>query len=269
VNQPLDPGYAAAAARRGPHPPRRWYDTPAVALGCLLIGFTLVVAYVHTHRAAPAAAKVHSGLVTRVRDAERQDSQLQAQLQSLTGQLAQVRAQAGIGALSGKLQHEQVLAGETEVTGPGVEVVLSDPAQPTATPTTARAGSEPINAAFILTDRDVRSVVNQLWSDGAEAISVNDVRLTPASAIRFAGQAVLVDFVPITSPYTIRAVGNADQLDTGFAASPVASRYHTLSSADGIGFSFTERRAMTLPAAAPASTRYATTPAATPSGARR
>ena len=77
----------------------------------------------------------------------------------------------------------------------------------------------------------MRSVVNELWHDGAEAISVNDVRLTPTTAIRFAGEAVLVDFQPITSPYTIRAIGDRHVLETGFVDSAVASRYQTLAGA--------------------------------------
>src|SRR5206468_3747517 len=98
------------------------------------------------------------------------------------------------------------------VKGPGLEVVLRDPPVRSTSASAGRAGSVPINAGHILTDRDVRSVVNQLWANGAEAISVNGIRLTPTSAIRFAGQAVLVDFQPITSPYTVRAIGNADGL---------------------------------------------------------
>jgi uncharacterized protein YlxW (UPF0749 family) len=104
----------------------------------------------------------------------------------------------------------------------------------------------------------VRSVVNQLWSDGAEAIAVNGIRLTPLSAIRFAGQAVLVDLQPIASPYVIDAIGNADALDTGFAASAVASRYQLLQQADGIAFSFAEHKTVSLPAAALPALQYAT-----------
>jgi uncharacterized protein YlxW (UPF0749 family) len=103
----------------------------------------------------------------------------------------------------------------------------------------------------------VRSVVNELWHDGAEAISVNDIRLTPTSAIRFAGEAVLVDFEPISSPYVVQAIGDADALAVAFADSAVAGRYQTLSSAKGIGFSFTDATDLELPAAASAQLRYA------------
>jgi uncharacterized protein YlxW (UPF0749 family) len=139
-------------------------------------------------------------------------------------------------------------------------VTLSDPSAPTAGPTPGRGGTTPIGATNILTDRDVRSVVNELWHDGAEAISVDDVRLTPTSAIRFAGEAVLVDFQPITSPYHIAAIGNADLLATNFAQSSVASRYQTLTGVEGIGFSFSDASDLTLPASAPVRVRYATVP---------
>jgi hypothetical protein len=74
VTNTLDPGYAAAAARRRPDTRPRRFDRPAVAVGCLLIGFLLVLAYVHTHRAAPEAAKVHDRLVSRVLRAEKPTS---------------------------------------------------------------------------------------------------------------------------------------------------------------------------------------------------
>jgi uncharacterized protein YlxW (UPF0749 family) len=83
------------------------------------------------------------------------------------------------------------------------------------------------------------------------------VRLTPTSAIRFAGQAVLVDFAPITSPYTIEAIGDSDVLVTSFADSDVSSRYHTLAAANGISFSWSEQHKVHLPATAATTPRYA------------
>ena len=275
VTNTLDPGYAAAAQHRGPTPSRRWFDRPAVAIGCALIGFTLVVAYIHTHRGAPEAAKVHDSLVARVRAAQDRNDGLAAQAQRLNGALTTLRDQAlsGNGALSGQLDRDQLLAGQTAAVGPGLQVRLTEPPPTSGSSQPGRAGSIPIGASNILTDRDVRSVVNELWADGAEAISVNNVRLTPTSAIRFAGEAVLVDFAPITSPYQIRAIGNADNLATGFASSDVASRYQTLSSAEGIGFEFTEHTTLTLPASPAVAPRFAHPPtptrSPTPTGTTR
>lgn len=259
VINPQDPGYRLAAQRAVPRP-QRWYDRPAVALCCALIGFLLVVAYVSTHRAAPEVQKTRQALIARVHSAQDEDTALAETQARLTEQL-QARQKAALGnsgALSGRLRLDQLLAGETAVTGPGLQVVLTEPKTASATPAPGRAGSVPQSATNILTDRDVRSVVNELWSDGAEAIAVNGVRLTPTSAIRFAGQAVLVDFEPITSPYRIAAIGPADELDTDFASSAVASRYQTMVSADGIGFSFDASGQLSLPANAVIAPRYAT-----------
>lgn len=263
VLNPQDPGYREATARReAAGVGRRWYDAPAVVIGCLLVGFTLVVAYIHTNRGAPEAAKVHDSLVARVRAAEAQGATLAAQANTLAAQVNSVRSSAlrGSGALLADLDRDLLLAGQIAVTGPGLQVVLAEPPAATATAVPGRVGTVPIGAGNTLTDRDVQSVVNELWVDGAEAISVNDIRLTPTSAIRFAGQVVLVDFSPITAPYTVRAIGDADRLATNFASSQVASRYATQSSAIGIGFTFTEVAKLALPASPESALRYATVP---------
>ena len=256
VLDPRDPGYEEAAARRAHSPRHAAADRWLTALGCLVIGFALAVAWVHTHRDDPQAVKVHDGLVARVRAAAQTVDDLDRQAAVLGAQLSRLRAKAlsTSTGLRQRLQQQQVLAGTLPVSGPGLRVTLGEPpasSGPTATPTRGAA------IATILSDRDVRSVVNQMWSDGAEAIEVNGLRLTPLSAIRFAGQAVLVDLQPIASPYVIDAIGSADRLDTGFAASAVASRYQTLQQADGIIFSFAEKTSLSMPAAAVAPLRYA------------
>ena len=256
VADTLDPGYAAVARRRGPNPPRRWYDRPAVITGCLLIGLVLVVAYVHTNRGAPQAAKVHDRLVSRVRGAEHTADSLVGQLNQLESRLAALRRSALPAGLSRRLADAQFAAGTVAVHGPGLTVTLDEPPK-TGPSGGGRGGTTPITATHILTDRDVRSVVNELWADGAEAISVNDVRLTATSAIRFAGEAVLIDFRPISPPYEVRAVGNADALITGFADSAVASRYQTLKGLDHIRFTFDESNDLELPAAPPVTPRFA------------
>jgi uncharacterized protein YlxW (UPF0749 family) len=260
VTDTLDPGYAEAARRRqSAGAPAGRGDRLLTALGCLLAGFVLVVALVHANRSAPAAAKLHAGLVSRVSAAQQRADQLTATAATLTMQVDRLRAAAlGSGGLQSQLVAQEAEAGTRAVTGPGVSVTLSDPTAPRASATPGRAGTTPIQATHIITDRDVRAIVNQLWAGGAEAIAVNGIRLTATAAIRFAGEAVLVDFEAVSSPYRIDAIGKPDGLETQFADSPVASRYKTLSAAQGIGFSFGQAKALTLPAAAPVAVREAT-----------
>lgn len=269
VTNTLDPGYAAAAHRRGTVSPTRWdrWSGPAAALGCLLIGFLVAVAWVHANRSAPAAARVHADLVARVRAAQQGDAQLDATAGALAAEADRLRDAAlpSDGAVRRDLDRDELLAGVTAVTGPGLTVHLADAPASTAPAVGGRPGSTPLAATALLTDRDVRAVVNELWHDGAEAIAVNDVRLTATTAIRFAGQAVLVDFRPVTSPYTIEAIGDRDALETAFVDSAVASRYQTLSSARGVAFSFAAADRITLPASTAVTPRYASV-APTPSG---
>jgi uncharacterized protein YlxW (UPF0749 family) len=272
VADTLDPGYRAAAERHGPRGARRWWDRPAVALGCLLIGFLLVVAYDHTHRSAPQTQRVHDSLVDRVRTAQSRADHLAGQVGQAERSLAEAqnRVLPNSGAVAQARQDDQLAAGQLAAHGPGLTVTLREPRAAKTTSSNGRVGSVPVGATSVLTDRDVRSVVNELWADGAEAIAVDGVRLTPTSAIRFAGEAVLVDFQPITSPYRIDALGDADRLSTAFAQSGVASRYQTLVSADGIGFSFDTRSRLDLPAGVPGTLRYAvpTTPKPSPAPTR-
>ena len=277
VTNTLDPGYAAAAARRRADPRSTWWDRwsrPAAAIGCLLIGFTVAVAWVHTNRGAPAAARVHADLVARVRGAQRADTSLAATAGALAAEANRLRDAAlpSDGAIRTQLDRDELLAGITAVTGPGLIVRLADPPPTVPTAVGGRPGTTPLADTAVLTDRDIRAVVNELWHDGAEAISVNDVRLTPTTAIRFAGQAVLVDFRPITSPYTIRAIGDRNALDTAFVDSAVSSRYQTLAGARGVAFSFDQADHLELPASAAVSPQYArpaSSPSPTPGPSRR
>ncbi|MEO9140464.1 MAG: DUF881 domain-containing protein [Jatrophihabitans sp.] len=270
VQNTLDPGYAAAAKRRGPDRRVRWYERPMAAFGALLIGFLLVVAYLHTNRGAPEAQRVHDRLVDRVRAAENNANGLAKNLAGVQETLAAAQGAAlpSSGALARELSGARLSAGETPVTGPGLVVTLSEPPAPSPTPDPGRAGSVPITQSHILSDRDVRSVVNELWADGAEAIAVNGIRLTPTSAIRFAGEAVLVDFQPVTSPYRIEAIGDAGGLATNFAQSSVASRYQTKMGAQHIGFSFRNEDHLDLPGSTVITPRFASPVPTTTRGSR-
>lgn len=259
VYNSLDPGYAEAAARRGGTRRSRWWDSAALAIGCVLAGFILVVAYVHTHRTAPQTQHVHDELVGRVQDAQALDRSLSHRVTALQNRLATMRQNAlpASGTLLQHLDQLDLAAGQVPVHGPGITVTLKEPAATSPSPVPTRAGTVPITRTNILTDRDLRSVVNELWHDGAEAVAVNGIRITPTSAIRFAGQAILVDFQSITSPYTIAAIGDPEHLITAFAESDVASRYKTLAGVDGIGFTFATSADLALPAGALGPVRYA------------
>jgi len=86
-------------------------------------------------------------------------------------------------------------AGTTGLSGPGLTVTIDDAPD-------AEAGS--LNQVL---DRDLQDIVNVLWSMGATGVAVNGQRLTGVTAIRGAGEAILVNYQPLTRPYTVTAMG--------------------------------------------------------------
>jgi uncharacterized protein YlxW (UPF0749 family) len=97
-------------------------------------------------------------------------------------------------------------------------------------------------------DGDLQLVVNALWAAGAEAVGINGQRLGPTTAIRFAGEAVLVDFRPVTNPYQVSAVGDPDTLRSAFLASPEVGALAVISESFGLRFDFSEEDELSLPA---------------------
>jgi uncharacterized protein YlxW (UPF0749 family) len=104
------------------------------------------------------------------------------------------------------LQQAKLIAGLTEVEGPGITVIMQD--------------STKQNNSFapedrIIHDYDVLRVVNELWAAGAEAIEVNGHRVIGSTSFRCVGPVIHVDSVPISSPVKVRAIGDAKTLIGG------------------------------------------------------
>ena len=105
-----------------------------------------------------------------------------------------------------QLTRAEILAGLVDVKGPGISVTLNDAANRSVT------GGLDANSTLIH-DEDLRRVINELASAGAEAISVNDSRIISTSAVRCVGPTVLVNDTKMAPPYVIRAIGKPEQLE--------------------------------------------------------
>ncbi len=197
-----------------------------------------------------------------VADVQRQTAGSDALSRSATGLRAQVsraREQAlgndarGRSVAAG-LADLEVVSGAVPVSGPGLRVTLDDahppagtavPGAATATDPRAKQGASDGRVQ----DRDVQALVNGLWAAGAEAVTVNDLRLSSGTAIRSAGSAILVDFRPLSPPYVVRALGNPNTLESAFADGAAARRLSTDTSLYGFGFDIARADRLHLPAA--------------------
>ncbi|MBO0828921.1 MAG: DUF881 domain-containing protein [Streptosporangiales bacterium] len=106
-------------------------------------------------------------------------------------------------------------------------------------------------------DRDLQILVNGLWAAGATAVAINGQRLTTLTAIREAGDAVLVDFRPLARPYVVSALGDRHTLEARFADGPAGRYFKTLQTSFDVSFDMDDRDTLTLPAASTVTLQYA------------
>jgi len=130
----------------------------------------------------------------------------------------------------------EIATGADPVSGPGLRVTLGNARSGGDVLGTPRAGASAGSGSGRVVDRDLQDVVNALWASGPEAVAVGDQRLTAQSAIRSAGEAILVDFRPVSEPYVVSAIGDPARLESDFAATATARRFRSYSSAYGLVF---------------------------------
>lgn len=254
----LDPSYAEAAARRQSAGERGPGQEPAkrrvpILLPMLLVAVGLLtgIAAAQVRERAHDAGEVRRSLVADVQSETRATDKLAKDAEALRKEVKTIRDRAlGEGARGRAVAAEvaglELVTGEIPVRGPGLVVTLDDAPEAPDGRAPDRGGQLGNGRIY---DRDVQDVVNELWAAGAEAISINGQRLTARTAIRSAGEAVLVDFRPLSPPYVIRAIGDVDAMEPAFADSPTARRFQTWTSLYGIGFGTSRADELRLPAA--------------------
>jgi len=177
----------------------------------------------------------------------------------LRAEVARQRA-AALGTEAAQLHELEAGTGLGRVRGDGVVVRLAD--APPDEQLVTDPGLGPPRVIYL----DLQGVANGLWASGAEAISINGQRLTATSTIRSAGQAILVDFRPVTGPYEVSAIG-PDELRKRFAQTRIAATMQQVAADTGVAFEVRDADDLTLPAAPDPRLQYAQPPASpSPSG---
>lgn len=253
---PLDPGYADAAARRArTGPPTGWRAgriRAVTALTMAALGFLLVVAYRQTIADEPGRSKARAGLVAQISQREAETDQLRQHADRLRDDVARQRDAALTGSDAARLRDLEAATGLGRVRGDGVVVRLADAPTEEDALTGAEGGPDPGRVL----DRDLQYIANALWSAGAEAISINGQRLTATSTIRAAGGAILVDFRPVTGPYEVSAIGPGD-MERRFRDSPTARLFGQLVTDHAMSFDVRGSDDLMLPAASEPQLRFA------------
>ncbi|MEV0642904.1 DUF881 domain-containing protein [Streptomyces sp. NPDC050619] len=254
MDHSLDEGYAEAAARKKAEGtggmPKTLRAKLGLAAGLVLAALVVTVGAAQARVAAPVVAKEREELIDRIDRATEAADKLEGSVDKLRDEVsARQREALKESGDSDQTELVGILSGATEVHGPGVKLVVDDAKEAT----TGGDGDPRETSGFSDTgrvrDRDMQRVVNGLWESGAEAVSVNGQRLTALSAIRAAGDAILVDNKPLVPPYTVLAVGDGKRLSTRFQNSADGLYLNALQENYGIRTGISVEDDLRLPAA--------------------
>jgi uncharacterized protein YlxW (UPF0749 family) len=239
----LDADYETVAESRAERPsgtasgPRR-----RVALFAAVVAFggLLGVSALRTEQNAPQTAAERAELIDRIHAGQDTLDSLHADIASL--QAAVTSLQQGLAddvsddeALSAQLTELGTSAGTIGVTGPGVQITADD-----ADPSEGPGG--------VILDVDLQAMVNGLWEAGAEAIAIDGHRLTALTSIRFAGEAITVDYRSLSPPYIVDAVGDPDTLAARFLDTEGGQTWLGLRANFGISFEMADEDKVVVPA---------------------
>jgi len=258
LSEHLDPGYAAAARRSGEQPRgRRWVWQ---ALGALLVATVFAGAVAQARTLAPGVTAAQRVLVNSVKATEKRTDELVQHRDNLSTQVndvarARLREDAEGRRLLDQLDGLSLAAATAAVIGPGLSVNVTDPGMGRDLSDVSK--QRVTGSRQVILDRDLQLVVNSLWASGAEAVSVGGIRIGPNVTIRRAGGAILVDNHPISSPYTILAVGPPNSMRDIFDRSPGLTRLRLLETSYGVGVMVSTGDGLTLPAGATRDIKFA------------
>ncbi|MFJ6717940.1 MULTISPECIES: DUF881 domain-containing protein [unclassified Streptomyces] len=262
MDHSLDEGYAEASARREADGtsglPRTLKAKLALAGGLVLAAMVVTLGAAQARVAAPVLAKERQELIDRVDRANTHADALEGDIERLRTEVAD-RQQAALKQVGGDQGGPvALLSGATDVRGPGVKLVVDDAKGSSPGGGGGPRESKGFSDTGRLRDRDMQKIVNGLWQSGAEAISINGQRLTALSAIRAAGDAILVDNRPLVPPYEVLAVGDPKRLGTRFQDSEGGQYLHVLQESYGIRYTLSPVDDLRLQAASSLTVRTAT-----------
>jgi uncharacterized protein YlxW (UPF0749 family) len=243
TQQSLDEDYQHVAEQRrsGTRPPAQRHRLGGRTLAIVLVfGVLLAVAAMQTARDADVASAGREQLISRISArrtslADLQERKVALQTENASAQAAYDAMGRRLDALNRTRTTQLAATGWAELSGAGVRITVDD-----------APGGE---AAGRVHDDDLALVVNGLWRAGARGVAVNGQRVTALSALRTSGQAIGLNGVSLSPPYTVLAVGDARTLPADFADSTSGARFTSLAAQLGMRFDVEKRDTVRLPAA--------------------
>lgn len=216
-----------------------WQVTLSGAL--LVLGFLIAAQLAAEGPRIRYTSQERTPLIETALGLQRQQDALRARILDLRAQIVvlgagQPGSEALVRELNAALEQARIAGGLVQLAGPGIAFRLEDAENPAD-------GSD-----ALVTARDIRTLVAELWLAGAEAISVNGERVTTGTAVLDIGNAILVNSAYLAPPYQVNAIGPDDLYDRLTGSVAFIDFVRTRIEPYGLRLSFAELESVTVPA---------------------
>ncbi len=224
----------------------------AFSLAAVLLGTALAGQWRSFESRPTYGTRYSLPLSDAVREMQKEQEQLKAQLAELRAELDAVQARsASLGGEAADLKRQidalAPQAGLVALAGPGITVTLDDAKLPANAKDIARA---------IVHSQDITDVINAAWRGGAEAIGINGERITGTSAC--VGAVIQINGTLMSPPYVFTILGPSGRLLETFSLPDELAELKERSRVNGLGFSIARANDLRVPAfTGPLATRYA------------
>lgn len=95
----------------------------------------------------------------------------------------------------------EMISGDVDLEGPGIVVTITE-----------ENVDRPVKRTDVIHDSDLLRIINDLRTSGAEAVSINDLRVYSRTGVKCNGPVVRLNGRTKGAPFVIKAIGNGDKL---------------------------------------------------------
>ncbi|MBU3098658.1 MULTISPECIES: DUF881 domain-containing protein [Clostridium] len=197
---------------------KKFISQISIGIICVLLGFMITYQFKMISKQNSASTsdtnKNTPEIITENEQLKKSKVEMQKKIDDLDTKTKEYETAAGgkdteSELLNKELVETRILTGDTDVKGEGMTIYI--------TPKSSIFGSNSDDQK--INDTDLVHIVNELNAADAEAISINDIRLTSRSGIRNAGNAIIIndERISYSKRITIKAIGKSDILESAIS----------------------------------------------------
>ena len=174
-----------------------------VAVVCAFLGFLLTYQFKQLSIANSGNIDYDSAdILSEIETLKKEKEDLQKNNEILSEELKKLEE------IKKQLDNARMQIGLLDVKGPGIVITLT-----LKNSVFGANGTQTVNT---VSEEEIINIINSLWYAGAEAISINEMRITPQTGIKMAGSSISIGSagrVDPNSEIVIKAIGDKSKLN--------------------------------------------------------